>query len=57
MIGSIAAGFAIGLLLEKKVGGGGWFLGIFLPLGIIAGFVNCLRLLKKLGIWKSDGSE
>jgi F0F1-type ATP synthase assembly protein I len=56
MLGSIAAGFVIGFLLDKKLGGGGVFLAIFLPLGVVAGFVNCYRLMRKLGIWSSDGS-
>jgi F0F1-type ATP synthase assembly protein I len=56
MLGSIGAGFLIGFLLDKKFGGGGLFLAIFLPIGIVAGFIQCYRLIRKLGIWSGDGS-
>lgn len=50
MAASIFVGLGIGYLIDNKVFGGRtapWFTAIFLILGIIAGFLNLVRLAKR----------
>ena len=45
MIGSILAGFGIGLYLDHRFGTKGWFMVPFLLLGIAGGFWSCYRVI------------
>ncbi len=47
MVLCILAGFFLGLWLDKIFGSNHFFLIIFLIAGIIAGFFQCYRLIKK----------
>ena len=48
MVGSILAGFGLGLLLDRHFRTGGWLLVPFLICGIIVGFVSCYRVVMRV---------
>lgn len=47
MAGSVAAGYIIGQFLENRMGGNGLLTALFIFLGILAGFYNIYREVKK----------
>ncbi|MGI6575450.1 MAG: AtpZ/AtpI family protein [bacterium] len=47
MAGSIATGYLIGQYVDRRVGGDGLLTVLFILLGIVAGFYNVYRTVKK----------